>query len=389
MLLRKADEEDELADAKTALANLRIEHQRTRPRQFGGVEAPARRRPAVPQRQPERYLGNHEDRGTWRHLPENRLWIAEARHARAPRPGTTPAAAPTPPPQGGTSAAWPGPMASPSAQATGVVHPSAIAAPVRASQWQRANPTARSPVERYGGVAAHLADPTGYTVPGAGSGLNAGGRTAASTTRTYANKTRPPQRQHDPGPAASTGLGMRTMMVTNILEDTVKLEHARARKAAGLPADSRGVAASGRTGNLDALPGEEADLSVEERAVNMALLACKVGDVGKLRDAMDAGCHVDQTADGGNSLLLLAAQLGDMRLVKELLRRGANRDYQNDDGQTAAHFCFAYGFHRVGEYLLRKGADEHILNIDRLTCREGLRRNKDGSLQDVARCATG
>jgi hypothetical protein len=44
----------------------------------------------------------------------------------------------------------------------------------------------------------------------------------------------------------------------------------------------------------------------------------------------------------------------------------------NLNGETVLHFAYAYGFDELGDYLKTKGADDSILNIDGLTCYEGL-----------------
>ena len=79
------------------------------------------------------------------------------------------------------------------------------------------------------------------------------------------------------------------------------------------------------------------------------------------------------TADTfGNTLLILAAQQGSKRMCKFLLRRGANVNLQSLSGNTALHYCYAYSQFSLGEYLKKKGADDTILNIDKMTCYEGL-----------------
>lgn len=51
---------------------------------------------------------------------------------------------------------------------------------------------------------------------------------------------------------------------------------------------------------------------------------------------------------------------------------GADLNKVNLNGETVLHFAYAYGFDELGDYLKTKGADDSILNIDGLTCYEGL-----------------
>ena len=59
-------------------------------------------------------------------------------------------------------------------------------------------------------------------------------------------------------------------------------------------------------------------------------------------------------------------------MCKFLLRRGANINIQNLSGNTALHYCYAYSNLELADYLKSKGADDSIINVDGLTCYEGL-----------------
>ena len=74
----------------------------------------------------------------------------------------------------------------------------------------------------------------------------------------------------------------------------------------------------------------------------------------------------------GNTLLILAAQQGSKRMCKFLLRRGADMNAQSLTGNTVLHYCYAYSHGHLAEYLKSRGADDSIVNLDGLTCYEGL-----------------
>ena len=102
-------------------------------------------------------------------------------------------------------------------------------------------------------------------------------------------------------------------------------------------------------------------------------LSCD-NSIDQLEAALDEGISVETTDEHSNTLLILAAQQGSKRLCKFLLRRGADMNVQNNVGNTALHFCYAYNHNELGEYLKSKGAHDNMLNIDGLTCYEGLNR---------------
>ena len=89
---------------------------------------------------------------------------------------------------------------------------------------------------------------------------------------------------------------------------------------------------------------------------------------------MDEGVVAETTDEHGNTLIILAAQQGSKRICKFLLRRGSNVNAQNNVGNTALHFCYAYNKDDLAEYLKSKGAQDNLLNMDGLTCYEGLNR---------------
>uniref|UniRef100_A0A7S2KYF9 WW domain-containing protein n=1 Tax=Leptocylindrus danicus TaxID=163516 RepID=A0A7S2KYF9_9STRA len=87
---------------------------------------------------------------------------------------------------------------------------------------------------------------------------------------------------------------------------------------------------------------------------------------------------IDYVDGAGNTLLMISCQNGNKRIAKLCLRRGGTINLQNMNGQTCLHYAFGYGFDDLGDYLISKGADDSIVNVDGLTCYEGL------SLDDVA-----
>ena len=60
------------------------------------------------------------------------------------------------------------------------------------------------------------------------------------------------------------------------------------------------------------------------------------------------------------------------RILKLLLRHNADINATNNSGNTVLHYCFSYGNEDLANYLIDKGADDSIVNIDGLTCYEGL-----------------
>ena len=133
------------------------------------------------------------------------------------------------------------------------------------------------------------------------------------------------------------------------------------------------------------------------------------GKYRELEDRMnepDWNLPIDYVDVGGNTLLLISCQNGNKRIAKLCLRKGSNINKQNLNGQTCLHYAFGYGFgelievfiviiilflslhiissratiHSIafcrtddlGEYLITKGADDSIVNVDGLTCYEGL-----------------
>lgn len=117
---------------------------------------------------------------------------------------------------------------------------------------------------------------------------------------------------------------------------------------------------------------QEAFIDPREAAIDKAVMAAKASNITEMEDALEEDIPIDSADPHGNSLLLLAAQQGSKRMCKFLLRRGANMNAQNLAGNTVLHFCFTYSHTELGKYLMDRGADDSILNVDGLTCYEGL-----------------
>jgi hypothetical protein len=112
----------------------------------------------------------------------------------------------------------------------------------------------------------------------------------------------------------------------------------------------------------------------KEEAREKAILAAKSTNIAQMEDALAEDIPINSADEFGNTLLILAAQQGSRRMCKFLLRRGANINLQSLAGNTPLHYCYAYSQIALGEYLKSKGADDSILNVDGLTCYEGLSR---------------
>jgi len=125
---------------------------------------------------------------------------------------------------------------------------------------------------------------------------------------------------------------------------------------------------------LAAQAKEEKNIFVDpaEAAHENAILAAKASNVAQMEDALEENISVNIADKYGNSLYILACQQGSKKMVKLLLRRGAHMDQQNLAGNTGLHYCFAYSHKVLADYLISKGANDQILNMDGLTCYEGL-----------------
>lgn len=125
---------------------------------------------------------------------------------------------------------------------------------------------------------------------------------------------------------------------------------------------------------LAAQAKEEKNIFVDpaEAAYENAILAAKASNVAQMEDSLEENISVNIADKYGNSLFILACQQGSKKMVKLLLRRGAYMDQQNLAGNTGLHYCFAYSHKELGDYLISKGANDEILNMDGLTCYEGL-----------------
>jgi len=117
---------------------------------------------------------------------------------------------------------------------------------------------------------------------------------------------------------------------------------------------------------------QNAFVDPKEGAMRKAILAAKSNNIAEMEDALEEDIGVNTADTFGNTLLILAAQQGSKRMCKFLLRRGANINMQALSGNTALHYCYAYSQFALGEYLKSKGANDSILNIDKMTCYEGL-----------------
>eukprot|EP00606_Chrysophyceae_sp_TOSAG23-5_P001341 GSChrysophyteH2.ASY1.ANO1.566.1 assembled CDS len=117
---------------------------------------------------------------------------------------------------------------------------------------------------------------------------------------------------------------------------------------------------------------QNAFVDPKEGAMRKAILAAKSNNIAEMEDALEVDISVNTADAFGNTLLILAAQQGSKRMCKFLLRRGANINLQALSGNTCLHYCYAYSQFALAEYLKSKGADDSVLNIDKMTCYEGL-----------------
>ena len=82
---------------------------------------------------------------------------------------------------------------------------------------------------------------------------------------------------------------------------------------------------------------------------------------------------IDLQDEYGNTLFISACQQANKKMMKVLLRTfGASINAQNHTGNTGLHYLYEYDHRVLAEYLIEKGADDKILNVDGLTCYEGL-----------------
>jgi hypothetical protein len=117
---------------------------------------------------------------------------------------------------------------------------------------------------------------------------------------------------------------------------------------------------------------QNAFVDPKEAAVEKAILAAKSNNIAEMEDALEEDIPINAADKYGNSLLILAAQQGSKRMCKFLLRRGADVNAQSLTGNTVLHYCFAYSHVPLAEYLKSRGGDDSIVNLDGLTCYEGL-----------------
>jgi ankyrin repeat protein len=81
----------------------------------------------------------------------------------------------------------------------------------------------------------------------------------------------------------------------------------------------------------------------------------RIGDVHKLRNALDRGASVNARDAAGNTPLILTAQYGNLSCLRLLLARGANANATNAAGATALHRA-AFDYEKV-RTLIAHGAD--------------------------------
>jgi hypothetical protein len=117
---------------------------------------------------------------------------------------------------------------------------------------------------------------------------------------------------------------------------------------------------------------QDAFVDPREAAMDKALLAAKSNNISEMEDALEEDIPINTADQYGNTLLILAAQQGSKRMVKFLLRRSADINAQSVVGNTCLHYCYAYSHTTLGDYLKTRGANDAIVNLDGLTCYEGL-----------------
>lgn len=109
---------------------------------------------------------------------------------------------------------------------------------------------------------------------------------------------------------------------------------------------------------------------------NQLLLWSRHGELSTIKEFLLSHGNVSDVInfrDGeGNTPLIIAAKTGRMDVVRLLIRHGANINAVDNKSNSALHYSFAYQFNDIGRYLIHEGADEYLLNIEGLTCYEGL-----------------
>ena len=104
---------------------------------------------------------------------------------------------------------------------------------------------------------------------------------------------------------------------------------------------------------------------------------CRHKKIAELSHALARGTNLDVRDENGNTPLIVACQNGHASVCHLLVEHGADLKCANKRGNTPLHYCFAYNFDDLGKFLISQGADEYAVNLDGLTCYEGL------SLSDV------
>ena len=104
---------------------------------------------------------------------------------------------------------------------------------------------------------------------------------------------------------------------------------------------------------------------------------CRHKKIAELSYALARGTNLNVRDENGNTPLIVACQNGHASVCHLLVEHGADLKCANKKGNTPLHYCFAYNFDDLGKFLISQGADEFAVNLDGLTCYEGL------SLEDL------
>jgi len=98
-------------------------------------------------------------------------------------------------------------------------------------------------------------------------------------------------------------------------------------------------------------------LAPKGTGVSAAHLAAYLGDMAKMKEAIERGLSIDSRDESGFTLLHAAAKGGQTETVKFLLAGGADVNAKADDGGTPLHLTAEEGNPDVAKVLIAKGAD--------------------------------